>query len=227
MEWIVGAAIAGVILAIALFRLIWVVVGGAVGNLSDWVVYIFGNEGAVRRLTGERMAEDMSDGRADAGSKDLTARALQIAVEAHADQADKGGRSYIGHVLRVAGGATVVADPEFADDALIVGLLHDVVEDTVVTLDDLGKEFPAHIVEAVDAVTRRKPPKHATPEDDPSYLDRIKANRLARCVKAADSLDNSDERRLQIVADPALQARLRSKYKGYLETLEHLDGGRE
>lgn len=54
MEWIVGAAIAGVLLAIALFKLIWVIVGSAVGNLFDWVVYTFGNEEAVRRLKQEK-----------------------------------------------------------------------------------------------------------------------------------------------------------------------------
>ena len=222
MEWIVGAAIAGVLLAIALFKLIWIVVGSAVGNLFDWAVYTFGNEGAVRNLTGEPMGDESSGDRPGTKPADLTSRALQIAVEAHAGQPDKGGRSYIGHVLRVAGGAAVVADPDSADDALIVGLLHDVVEDTGVTLDDLHKEFPVHIVDAVDAMTRRKPPKHETTEDDASYLDRIKANRLARFVKVADSLDNSDERRLRIVADKDLQAHLRTKYSHYLEILEHL-----
>ena len=71
-------------------------------------------------------------------------------------------------------------------------------------------------------MTRRKPPKHEATEDAGSYLDRIKANELARFVKAADSLDNSDERRLRVVADKDLQAKLRAKYSHYLEILEHL-----
>jgi (p)ppGpp synthase/HD superfamily hydrolase len=121
-----------------------------------------------------------------------------------------GGRDYIGHVVRVGGMAAIVAGLEDARDALIVGLLHDGVEDTSVTLDDLRAEgFPEQIISGVDAISRRKPRMYPESEDDEAYLKRIKADRLARSVKTADSLDNSDERKLLMVADETLRAKRR------------------
>lgn len=79
----------------------------------------------------------------------LYEKALQIATGAHEGQRDKGGHPYIGHPLAVAG---KLAKPE----EKVTALLHDVVEDTEVTLEDLRKEFPEMIVTAVDLLTKKK-----------------------------------------------------------------------
>ena len=70
-----------------------------------------------------------------------------------------------------------------------VALLHDVVEDTAVTLEDLAKDFPQEVVEAVGLMT------HEEGVDYFDYVRRIKANPIAKCVKLADLMHNSDESR--------------------------------
>lgn len=108
----------------------------------------------------------------------LFEQALSIAVEAHRGQTDKDGKEYVRHVLRVAGAVD-------EGDQQIVALLHDVVEDTELTLDDLlDRRFPRHIVDAVDAMTRRDG------EDYFDFVRRAASNPLARPVKVADLRDN-------------------------------------
>src|SRR5262245_45562627 len=76
--------------------------------------------------------------------------AIRIAVTAHAGQKDKGGAPYITHPLRL------MAAVE-SDDAKIVAVLHDVVEDTSVTLDDLRREgFSDKLLAAVACVTHQR-----------------------------------------------------------------------
>ncbi|AWM39551.1 Bifunctional (p)ppGpp synthase/hydrolase RelA [Gemmata obscuriglobus] len=106
-------------------------------------------------------------------------RAVQIAAAAHAGQVDKEGQPYLLHVLRV---ALAVADPE----ARIAAVLHDVVEDTAVTLEQIRAEgFSPAVVEAVRVLTRR----HGAPYAE--YVIGLKANALARAVKLSDLADNS------------------------------------
>ncbi len=110
--------------------------------------------------------------------------ARKIATAAHEGQTDKAGKPYITHPLRV---ANACADPR----ARIVGVLHDAVEDTDVTLDQLRDAgFPAPIVEAVDAISQRD----GEPRED--YYGRVMANRLATLVKIADVTDNMDPTRI-------------------------------
>lgn len=132
-------------------------------------------------------------------------RAFEIAFKAHWGQKDKSGQPYIAHVVRV---ASRVA-PE---DAQIVALLHDVVEDTAVTLDTLRSEFGPMIAQAVDAITKRDG------EDQDTYLDRVAANPLAKAVKIADLGDNSDPVRMAQL-DQLTQARLAKKYAAARERL--------
>lgn len=132
--------------------------------------------------------------------------AKAIAHRHHADQADKAGRPYIGHVSRVA--AQLSGD----HDAETVAWLHDVVEDTTVDLTDLGAEFEPHIVAAVDAITRR------AGEDPTEYYRRVRGNDLARRVKLADIADNSDPARLADL-DSATRERLERKYRHALEAV--------
>ncbi|NDV89002.1 HD domain-containing protein [Aurantimonas aggregata] len=111
-------------------------------------------------------------------------RAAAIAEQAHADQVDKAGAPYITHPIRVA----LAVEGE---EAKIVALLHDVVEDSEWTLDQLSAAgFSDAVVKAVDALT------HKDREDYFDAVRRAKANPLARVVKLADLADNCDRTRL-------------------------------
>lgn len=114
-------------------------------------------------------------------------RALAIAVEAHKGQKDKYGAPYILHPLRVM--ARVNSDSE-----KIVAILHDVVEDTDWTFQQLRKEgFSDEVIRALDCVTKRE----GEPYED--FVKRSASNALARRVKLADLEDNMDIRRLNSV----------------------------
>ncbi len=114
---------------------------------------------------------------------------IAIAARAHAGTLDKQGEPYILHPLRV---MMRVTDPL----ARIVAALHDVVEDTSVTFDDLRAEgFAREVLDALKLVTHDK----ATPYAD--YVIAAKANPIARAVKLADLEDNSDRSRTMLRAD--------------------------
>lgn len=107
-----------------------------------------------------------------------------IAVAAHSGQVDKAGESYYLHVERV--------ELAVADDRTLrtVALLHDVVEDSDVHLDDIEfAGFPSQIVDAVNAITRRVDEAYRV------YIERVARNPLAVKVKLADLSDNMDPRR--------------------------------
>lgn len=105
-------------------------------------------------------------------------KALQIAAQAHEGQQDKEGLPYILHPLRVMGH---VSGPE----AQIVAVLHDVVEDTSVTLEDLRRAgFSKAILEAVHCVTHRRDQPYA------DYVVGCQRNPIARQVKLGDLADN-------------------------------------
>jgi (p)ppGpp synthase/HD superfamily hydrolase len=110
------------------------------------------------------------------------ARAIAIAATAHADQLDKSGNPYILHPLRVMQRVT-----EHGLAAQIIAVLHDVVEDTWVTLDMLRRMgFPEVIVIGVDSVTRREGERYF------DYIARAAAHPVGALVKLADLADNSD-----------------------------------
>lgn len=124
-------------------------------------------------------------------------------MQAHAGQVDKAGMPYIGHVMRVMQAGKTI-------DEKIVGVLHDVVEDTTWTFDALLAEgFPVHIVDALRCVTKLS-------DDEPyeSFINRVKTNPLAVAVKITDLTDNMDIRRLQTLTDADVQ-RLRKYLKAY------------
>lgn len=119
-------------------------------------------------------------------------RALQIAVRAHAGQKDKSGAAYIFHPIRVMMRCV-------SPDAKIAALLHDVVEDTEVTFDDLQAEgFSATVLSALRLLTHAKD----VPYED--YVQRVAVNATATEVKLADLEDNMDLRRLGEVDDRAV-----------------------
>ena len=120
---------------------------------------------------------------------DKTKKAMKLCYEAHKDQVDKSGLPYVFHPAHVA--------EQMTDEATtIVALLHDVVEDTDYTLEDLAAEgFGKDILEAVALMTH---------EDDVPYLDyvaKLKNNPIARAVKLADLAHNSDLSRIGEVDD--------------------------
>ncbi len=92
---------------------------------------------------------------------------------------DKDGEPYVLHCLRVMMG---VADPR----AQLVALMHDLVEDTEVTIDELrSRGFDEEVVAAVDLVTHRESHSYA------EYVIRLKSNPLARQAKLSDLRDNA------------------------------------
>ena len=109
--------------------------------------------------------------------------AIALAAQAHRGQVDKAGQPYVLHLLRVM--FRVETEQE-----RIAAVLHDLVEDTGHTFDDLrALGYPAEIVEALDCLTRR------AEESYEQFVERAAANPLARRVKLADIEDNMDIRR--------------------------------
>lgn len=130
-------------------------------------------------------------------------KALAIAVSAHTGQADKLGEPYILHPLRVMMKMKSPAER-------IVAVLHDVVEDSAITLADLRVAgFAADIIGAVDGLTRRENESY---ED---YIARASLDPIARKVKIADLEDNMDLRRLNNLedADRDRMTRYRKTYR--------------
>jgi len=110
--------------------------------------------------------------------------AIALAVEAHRGVMDKSGQPYILHPLRV------MFRCEGAIER-IVAVLHDVVEDTGRTFDDLRKlGYSEEVIAALDCVTKREG------ESYERFVERASANPVARKVKIADIEDNMDVRRL-------------------------------
>ncbi|QFZ17266.1 HD domain-containing protein [Saccharothrix syringae] len=136
--------------------------------------------------------------------------AIRIARDAHAGQVDKSGHPYIGHPLRVMAGVS-------GDHARMAAVLHDVVEDTSVTADDLlAAGCPAAVVRTVLALS------HRDGEAQEDYLARVRADPVAVEVKRADIADNTSPPRMALL-DQATRDRLRAKYA---RALDLLDGGR-
>lgn len=114
-------------------------------------------------------------------------QAIMLATQAHQGQVDKAGAPYILHPLRLMLRMR-------SETAMIVAVLHDVIEDTPYTLDDLRAAGYAHeVVAALDCLTRRDGESYA------EFIARLQPNDLARAVKLADLEDNMD---LSRIADP-------------------------
>lgn len=114
-------------------------------------------------------------------------RAIAIAAEAHAGQVDKAGQPYILHPLRVMLRMSTSTER-------MAAVLHDVVEDSSVTLDFLRAEgFPPEVISAVDALTKRQG------ESRIDAAHRAKQDPIARLVKLADNAENMD---LSRIAEP-------------------------
>ena len=136
----------------------------------------------------------------------LTNEAMKLAYRAHHGQTDKGGIPYIFHPYHLA--------EQMTDEyTTCVALLHDVVEDTDITLDELAKTFPREVIDALALLT------HADGVDYYEYVAKIKDNPIAKTVKLADLTHNSDETRMAGMADPATLKRWEEKYRKAFEIL--------
>ena len=135
-------------------------------------------------------------------------RAIQIATEAHKGQFDKAGREYIGHPIRV-------MEMGKTEDEKIVGVLHDVIEDTDWTFERLEAEgFSQEVINALRCVT-----KTSENENYDDFIDRVKKNPLAASVKINDLTDNMDIRRLPYLSDKDVK-----RLKKYLKAYKRLTG---
>lgn len=135
-------------------------------------------------------------------------RAIQIATEAHKGQLDKAGRDYIGHPLRV-------MEMGKTEDEKIVGVLHDVIEDTDWTFEKLEAEgFSREVIEALKCVT-----KLSENESYDDFIERVKKNPLAVAVKINDLTDNMDILRLPYMSDKDVK-----RLKKYLKAYKKLTG---
>ncbi|MGW6933158.1 HD domain-containing protein [Lentzea sp. NPDC054927] len=132
--------------------------------------------------------------------------AIALATSAHDGQFDKSGRPYIGHPLRVMTSVT-------GEHAQMAAVLHDVIEDTPITADDLtARGCPTAVVDAVVALS------HLPDEPQDVYLRRVAANPLALSVKRADIADNLSPARMARL-DAATRERLQAKYANALRLL--------
>ena len=133
-----------------------------------------------------------------------TLKAMKIAYDAHHGQVDKCGTPYIFHPIHLA---------EYMDteEECIVALLHDVVEDTDMTYDDLEKDFSSDIIAALKLLTKNKN------DDYMEYVKRIKHNDIARKVKLADLTHNCDINRLNNVTEEDIKRH--DKYREAIKLL--------
>ena len=135
-----------------------------------------------------------------------TKKALKLCFEAHKAQLDKSGMPYVFHPFHL-------AEQMRDENTTIVALLHDVIEDTDYTFNDLtAMGFDAAVIEAIKLMTHEE----GVPYMD--YVEKIKSNPIAREVKLADLRHNSDLSRLDA---PTEKDKMRvEKYRKAIELLE-------
>ena len=136
----------------------------------------------------------------------MTKRALRIAFDAHKGQDDKSGLPYIFHPFHL-------AEQMDTEAAVCAALLHDVVEDSTLTLEDLrAAGFSDEVLDAVALLTRDKAVPYMT------YIENLRQNPIATAVKLADLRHNSDLSRMDIIDDKT--RRLEEKYREAIALLE-------
>ena len=137
-------------------------------------------------------------------------KAIQIAVEAHRGQLDKAGKIYILHPMRV-----MLRGKN--ETEMIIGILHDTVEDTPITIDMLRLEgFSEEVLVAIDCITKYKG------EDYGHFIDRVLTNPLATQIKLYDMEDNLNRDRIPYPTpkDEARFAKYEKYHKVILKKLE-------
>lgn len=135
-----------------------------------------------------------------------TKKALKLCFSAHKEQVDKSGLPYVFHPFHL-------AEQMETEATTIVALLHDVVEDTEITLEELSAMgFGKDVIDAITLLT------HDDSVEYMEYVSIIKNNPIAKAVKLADLRHNSDLTRLDVVDDKALKRK--EKYAKAIALLE-------
>ena len=135
----------------------------------------------------------------------LTRLASKIAYKAHEGQTDKAGVPYIFHPIHI-------AEQMDSEESCIVALLHDVIEDSDITLEILSKYFNDDIITALRVLTKKEN------DDYVMYIKRVKTNKLATKVKIKDLEHNRDLTRLDEVTDKD-----RKRSMKYWEAIRYLE----
>ena len=135
----------------------------------------------------------------------LTRLASKIAYKAHEGQTDKAGVPYIFHPIHI-------AEQMDSEESCVVALLHDVVEDSDITLEILSKYFNDDIIAALRVLTKKEN------DDYVMYIKRVKTNKLATKVKIKDLEHNKDLTRLDEVTD-----RDKKRSMKYWEAIRYLE----
>jgi (p)ppGpp synthase/HD superfamily hydrolase len=135
-------------------------------------------------------------------------RAIAIAAKAHEGQVDKAGAPYILHPLRVMLRMNTT-------DERMAAVLHDVVEDTEITIDMLRAEgFPETVLKAIESVSRRQDEAYE------EFILRAAADPIGRAVKLADLAENSDLSRIPVPTGRDLERV--AKYRRAIEQIKAL-----
>jgi len=136
-------------------------------------------------------------------------KAIIIAAQAHDGQTDKAGEPYILHPLRM------MLRLSLAEDR-ITAVLHDVVEDSDISLEDLRAEgFSERIIEAIRSVTKE-------PEESyKDFINRAASNPIARRVKLVDLEDNSNLSRIKNPTD--IDLKRIEKYRRAIEMIKAIE----
>lgn len=135
----------------------------------------------------------------------LTRLASKIAYKAHECQTDKAGVPYIFHPIHI-------AEQMDSEESCVVALLHDVIEDSDITLEILSKYFNDDIIAALRVLTKKEN------DDYVMYIKRVKTNKLATKVKIKDLEHNRDLTRLDEVTDKD-----RKRSMKYWEAIRYLE----
>lgn len=135
----------------------------------------------------------------------LTRLASKIAYKAHEGQTDKAGVPYIFHPIHI-------AEQMDSEESCVVALLHDVIEDSDITLEILSKYFDDDIIAALRVLTKKEN------DDYVMYIKRVKTNKLATKVKIKDLEHNRDLNRLDEVTDKD-----RKRSMKYWEAIRYLE----
>lgn len=135
----------------------------------------------------------------------LTRLASKIAYKAHEGQTDKAGVRYIFHPIHI-------AEQMDSEESCVVALLHDVIEDSDITLEILSKYFNDDIITALRVLTKKEN------DDYVMYIKRVKTNKLATKVKIKDLEHNRDLTRLDEVTDKD-----RKRSMKYWEAIRYLE----
>jgi len=135
-----------------------------------------------------------------------TKKALKLCYQAHRDQVDKSGLPYVFHPFHL-------AEQMHDEDTTVTALLHDVAEDTAITLEDIAAMgFAPQVLEALRLLT------HDASVPYMDYVAAIRPNPIARAVKLADLRHNSDATRMDSVDE-----KMRSRYAKYAAAIRLLE----